>query len=461
MKRIFKTESLFLLGYLFFGIGFILYQLGLLPVFNSYFVIRNIHPEVKQAYVVILDYPTSLHFAQNKFKLFEDGIYLTAAHSLHDTIREKGNGAYDISSSNVLRFSTIGNTKIDNHIFTLQRPYGINQYIFYVIIFSVIIGILRLVWILPVWRNPQYLNKVKTTTIYTLKIITLTLAFIGCSLLSLNIISILISPSRNAHANKEPAYTTVLSELNKIEASSKYPMDKEILSKKVSRLFFVGITDYWDKNDKTLAFPWWKNWFLYLFLKSYALHWRDGYFKQFWSYWAEINPTDATLLLSGYEYYNFKDSLARGVGICSQHALAVTDFMRKLGYESYAMGLNGHVVNQTTFRDGKQYILDASYDVVMPFSLEYAAAHPESVKKYYQEIASPLPPRLINLLDLTLNTYTHPAAIYEEKLTKIIHQVEYVAWIIPIYLLALSCILFLVIKLIELSTYCAKRFIRP
>lgn len=89
-------------------------------------------------------------------------------------------------------------------------------------------------------------------------------------------------------------------------------------------------------------------------------------------------------LLGRYELMNHRDALKRGVGLCSQVALTVAGFLRESGMEMSIIGLDGHVVAAASSPDGREYLLDPDYNVVLPFGIKHAEQNPRDVMAQYK-----------------------------------------------------------------------------
>ncbi len=76
--------------------------------------------------------------------------------------------------------------------------------------------------------------------------------------------------------------------------------------------------------------------------------------------------------------------MERGIGICSQHAIALTDYLTKKGIATSVVSLNGHVVAEVKLKNADKLILDPDYDVAIPLSLSKIEASPLMVKSYYE-----------------------------------------------------------------------------
>jgi hypothetical protein len=62
---------------------------------------------------------------------------------------------------------------------------------------------------------------------------------------------------------------------------------------------------------------------------------------------------------------DFRDILAKGVGICGMSALALADYLGEQGQPVKLLLLGGHVVAYASV-DGRNYIMDPTYAVIIP-----------------------------------------------------------------------------------------------
>ncbi|MCC9625664.1 hypothetical protein LPB41_28655 [Thalassospira sp. MA62] len=130
---------------------------------------------------------------------------------------------------------------------------------------------------------------------------------------------------------------------------------------------------YWSEpgeRDPAILYDWRENWFL-----AFAGR-------------AESLAVDLGLVASPkfgrLERFDYHDIVAKGVGFCSQVSLAVTDYLQDMGVQSYVLGLNGHVVSVVgSLADGQEYIVDADYGVLVPYSRAEIEASPDLVRMSY------------------------------------------------------------------------------
>jgi len=224
----------------------------------------------------------------------------------------------------------------------------------------------------------------------------------GLFLLGINIIGTIWRPNKNLHGKNTVSYIQATRLLHK--NLTNFSTDKE-LANFVTAIFFRSIKHYWSSSDPSLRISIFHNW--PLFLKSRL----------------------------PYEYYDYSWAISRGVGLCSQKAIALADFMNKQGYKTRVVCLHGHVVAETYFPDKKIMVLDSDYGVVLPFDLEYAHKHIQTVINVY---------RKDQLRAIDNKTILQLKRIYSNKkydysyYARVIHNlIKYrvVKWLVPLLLL--------------------------
>lgn len=127
-----------------------------------------------------------------------------------------------------------------------------------------------------------------------------------------------------------------------------------------------GIAHYWSDEGiekYNLRIPFYENYFLYI------------------AGW--IYPP----VFEKYEYSHYKKAIKRGVGLCSQHAIIVSEILKDRGMQSKIVGLDGHVVATTTIdREKKQWwILDPDHGVIIPYSIDKIESDPSIITPYYSQ----------------------------------------------------------------------------
>ena len=133
-----------------------------------------------------------------------------------------------------------------------------------------------------------------------------------------------------------------------------------------------------------------------------------------------------------YEFQDYRMALDRGVGLCSQHSLALKGLLHKQGINIDAASLNGHVVNIVRLDDGRRLVCDADYGLVLPHSLEELRADPDLVAGYYAGAVN---------LDQVLKAYSGPSVEGSDLFASVRENALYVLkWLIPTLLLVIGVI---------------------
>lgn len=127
-----------------------------------------------------------------------------------------------------------------------------------------------------------------------------------------------------------------------------------------------GISDYWavEGADKyNLRIPFHENFILYL--SSYL--WPEKFLR--------------------YEFADYRKAIERGVGMCSQHAIILSEVLYEKGIKSRIISLHGHVIStaQVDAINDEWWVLDPHYGVVVPYSIEKIEHDPTIVTSYYAD----------------------------------------------------------------------------
>ena len=86
-----------------------------------------------------------------------------------------------------------------------------------------------------------------------------------------------------------------------------------------------------------------------------------------------------------YEYANYKKALERRMGLCSQRANIVVGILSENKINANIIGLNGHVVLRAEDENGKWYVLDPDYGVVIPYDIYEIQNNLGLLKEYYTD----------------------------------------------------------------------------
>ncbi len=108
--------------------------------------------------------------------------------------------------------------------------------------------------------------------------------------------------------------------------------------------------------------PIWENYFLYLMSKVTTI--------------PEYNR---------YHFADYKRSLERGIGICGDASMILSQVLNKHNIANNIIVYPGHVVVEATFNNQQSVLLDADFGVSIPLDKESTKIHYQSVAKLYTE----------------------------------------------------------------------------
>ncbi|MEW5735692.1 MAG: hypothetical protein AB1921_12610 [Thermodesulfobacteriota bacterium] len=137
--------------------------------------------------------------------------------------------------------------------------------------------------------------------------------------------------------------------------------DAEAYARQATQAVTKAMAYTWPESEKDaygMRVPVWENYFLHLlslFSREY----------------------------SHYEFFNHRKALERGVGLCGQQAACLVGFLREAGLDARMAVLDGHVIATAPVAPGKWILLDPSFGVVIPESLDEARKDLCATAGYY------------------------------------------------------------------------------
>ena len=191
-------------------------------------------------------------------------------------------------------------------------------------------------------------------------------ALFGLYLFSLNIAG-LILPFNNhsAHLKQPPGFNTQPFTNNQVQTiiNKQYPSTEDTVTA-YTELIHRNIAHFWPDEN----------------LDHYGIRipWRENYLLRLIAY---IRPD----LYGKYEFCDYKKTLERGVGLCSQQALALTRLLNEKEIQTHTVGLNGHVVTTALidFHNNTWWVADPDYGVVLRHSLDELQINPSLASSAY------------------------------------------------------------------------------
>ena len=190
------------------------------------------------------------------------------------------------------------------------------------------------------------------------------LFLLGFCLFIINIIGLFIS-LRNESIYQEKAGIN-LTEKELYQRINKTVTDKKEYITDLTKAVHQGIAHYWRDagiNKYNLRIPFYENYLL--FIASY------------------ISPEEYLK----YEFYDYRRAIERGVGLCSQHAIIVSEILLEKRIPSFIIGLSGHVVlrAQVDADRDEWWVLDPDYGVVIPHDIDIIEKNPKIIRSFYAQ----------------------------------------------------------------------------
>ncbi len=198
-----------------------------------------------------------------------------------------------------------------------------------------------------------------------IKTISLILFILGITLLIINIIGVFIPLKNQAIYKQKTGFkkdiTLTTKEAFNIINQSK--TNKKAYIYKVNNAINKSILHYWTgkhEKDYNIILPFYENYILYIlthtFYRKSALH---------------------------YEFCNYKKTIARGVGLCSQSSTALADILNKKGIHANIITWPQHTVTEVEIKPNIWWIADPDYGVIMEHSMKDINTNPSIIESYY------------------------------------------------------------------------------
>ena len=181
-----------------------------------------------------------------------------------------------------------------------------------------------------------------------------TLFYLGFFLFIINIIGLFISlRNESIYQEKNTFFTNdiILTEKEFYDRINKAVIDKKEYITNLNEAVNQGIAKYWRNagiNKYNLRIPFYENYLL--FIASY------------------LNPEEYLK----YEFVDYRKAIERGIGLCSQQAIIVSEILLEKSIPSFIVGLSGHVVlrAQVDKSHDEWWVLDPDYGVVIPYDID-------------------------------------------------------------------------------------------
>ncbi|PVY78314.1 hypothetical protein C8D92_102355 [Tamilnaduibacter salinus] len=136
-----------------------------------------------------------------------------------------------------------------------------------------------------------------------------------------------------------------------------------------------------------------------------------------------------------YHFADYERSIERGIGICGDASMVLSSILDKFGVSNRIVSFKGHVIVEYKDENGRHFLLDPDFGVVIGRSLEVLVSDPQKIKNVYYEKGYS-EKEVENLVDI----YKTPYSIFDDTyhfMTKR-YWFEYATyifkWLIPVLL---------------------------
>ncbi len=248
----------------------------------------------------------------------------------------------------------------------------------------------------------------------------------GLFLIGLNLFGLFISIRNEDIYNEDETYfkdDITLTENQFWQELKKRDKSDEAFSIRVNTAINQGIAHYWKDEgiDKyNIRIPIYENYILYI--ASYLI---PSKFRKF-------------------EYSNNKKAIERGIGLCSQHAILLSDILERNGINTKIINLPVHVVVlvQVNKDNNIWWIIDPDFGLIIRNDIKDVINDPEIIINNYEN-------KRFNLLDIDALAEAYGKVknddIYEDSYEYIgwkryyTEKLAYVLkWIFPLFLIVMS-----------------------
>jgi glycosyltransferase involved in cell wall biosynthesis len=252
---------------------------------------------------------------------------------------------------------------------------------------------------------------------------------LGLCLFAINIVGLFIS-LRNESIYKEKtefANDIILSEKEFYQKVNKPIVDKKEYVVELNQAVNQGIAHYWRDegiNKYNIRIPLHENYLLFI----------AGY----------LDPEE----YRKYEFVDYRKAIERGIGLCSQQAIIMSEILMKKNIPSFITGLSGHVVLRAQVDENRDewWVLDPDYGIIIPYDIDFIENDPKVIRPFYEQAGYNQ-----KQIDLLENIYAKEGNVvskeqgargYQFKRFRDEPRFYFFKWVIPIILIVPALIRF-------------------
>jgi hypothetical protein len=206
--------------------------------------------------------------------------------------------------------------------------------------------------------------------------------------------------------------------LARLAAVGTAPLERRLAE--ITEVFARRLRHYWpaaNEVDAQVFHGLHENWWLALRQHVEALLVRAG--------WADVD-------LARIERRDYRASLGKGVGYCSQASLALADYLDEIGLPALIVPLGGHVVAATSVGE-RMFALDADYNAAFEVKGSRPSEWAASAELAYARAGYP-PPKAAQLAALYSQSNAEGAIEVERYMRgwrRELRQAAVLSWVLP------------------------------
>jgi hypothetical protein len=205
---------------------------------------------------------------------------------------------------------------------------------------------------------------------YTIRIVSVIIITIGLVLSGINIYGLnqQLRPQNMNHQDYRFKDDLKLSYEDAIVALKKHPEESQFeFNQRITNVIADSLAHiHWNEEEDNTRYnqlvPIWENYFLYFVGKFTDI--------------PEFNK---------YHFADYHRSLKRGVGICGDASMIMSQVLSQEGTANQIVSFPGHVVVEAQNGNGNEYTYDADFGVLVPYTIEEIQQSPSLINDFYKQ----------------------------------------------------------------------------
>ena len=236
-----------------------------------------------------------------------------------------------------------------------------------------------------------------------------------------------VASRKHLHKTKlvRPTYQDALQTLSAIDPN--LPAEQRIDA--ANEIIAARIVHYWPKPDKIDPQT----------MHSFIENWYIAGLQRGEAWLAEKGLAAINIARLGRR--DFREILAKGVGLCDTAAMAIVDYLRQSGISAKILALNGHVVAYASM-DGRNYIIDPDYAVLIRnVPAPPDRSMPKILAAYREAVRSPEVLLRLEEIYVASPMKLYDIDRYQSRWKRSLIGARIIKWLVPTVLFAMGILL--------------------